>query len=103
MNRCHNRHSDKKEEREIKSPYRRKMQGPSGNPLKQIRCIDSEKQFDDPAGKKGKELEKFFNTELTAMMIYDASCPDFKINPARFYDSNEDALADMRKLAEGKP
>ena len=55
------------------------------------------------AGKKGKELEKFFNTELTAMMIYDASCPDFKINPARFYDSNEDALADMRKLAEGKP
>ena len=34
------------------------------------------------------------------MMIYDASDPNFKINPARFYDSNENALADMKKLAE---
>jgi hypothetical protein len=34
------------------------------------------------------------------MMIYDASDPNYKINPARFYDSNEDALADMKKLAE---
>ena len=52
------------------------------------------------AGKDGKNLEEFFNTELAAMMIYDASCPDFKINPARFYDSNADALADIKKLAE---
>ena len=33
-------------------------------------------------------------------MIYDASCPGYLINPCRFYDSNEDALEDMRKLAE---
>jgi hypothetical protein len=54
------------------------------------------------AGPEGKELEKFFNTELAAMMIYDASCPGYKINPARFYDANEDALADMKKLAGKK-
>lgn len=35
------------------------------------------------------------------MLIYDASAPGFRINPARFYDSNEDALADMKRLAEG--
>jgi hypothetical protein len=52
------------------------------------------------AGENGKALERFYNTELAAMMIYDASDPDFKINPARFYDSNEDALADMKRLAE---
>lgn len=52
------------------------------------------------AGEPGRALEKFFNTELAAMMIYDASDPNYKINPARFHDSNEDALADMKKLAE---
>jgi hypothetical protein len=52
------------------------------------------------AGEAGKRLEQFFNTELAAMMIYDASCPNYKINPVRFHDSNEDALADMKKLAE---
>ena len=52
------------------------------------------------AGSEGKELEQFFNTELAAMMIYDASCPGYKINPARFFDNNEAALADMKKLAE---
>ena len=34
------------------------------------------------------------------MKIYDASCPGFKINPARFFDSNENALADMKRMAE---
>ena len=29
-----------------------------------------------------------------------ASVPGFKINPARFYDNNEDALADMKRLAD---
>ena len=52
------------------------------------------------AGQEGRALEAFLNTELAAMMIYDASAPGFKINPARFYDSNEDALADMKKMAE---
>lgn len=53
------------------------------------------------AGKAGLELESFYNWELAAMLIYDASAPGFKINPARFYDSNEAALADMKRLAEG--
>ena len=52
------------------------------------------------AGQAGKDLEHFHDTALAAMLIYDASCPGYKINPARFFDSNEDALEDMRKLAE---
>jgi hypothetical protein len=52
------------------------------------------------AGQEGKELEKFFNTELAAMLIYEKS--GYKINPARFYDENEAALADMKRLAEKK-
>lgn len=52
------------------------------------------------AGEAGKALENFFNTELAAMMIYDASCPGYRINPCRFYDDNEAAMEDMRKLAE---
>jgi hypothetical protein len=52
------------------------------------------------AGPEGRALEQRFDTSLAAMKIYDASCPGYKINPARFFDSNEDALADMKKLAE---
>jgi hypothetical protein len=52
------------------------------------------------AGEAGAALENFYNTELAAMMIYDGSDPTFKINPCRFYDDNEAALADMKKLAE---
>jgi len=55
------------------------------------------------AGPEGKALEAFYNTELAAMKIYDASDPNFKINPARFYDENKRALADMKRLAEGSP
>ena len=51
------------------------------------------------AGEAGRKLEEFFNWELAAMKIYDASAPGFKINPARFYDTNADALADMKRLA----
>jgi len=53
------------------------------------------------AGEAGRELERFYNTPLAALMIYDASDPKFKINPGRFYDNNEAALADMKRLAEG--
>jgi hypothetical protein len=53
------------------------------------------------AGAAGRNLERFYNTPLAAMLIYDASDPNFKINPGRFYDGNEDALADMKRLAEG--
>jgi hypothetical protein len=51
------------------------------------------------AGEAGYALEAFYNWELAAILIYDASDPTYKINPARFYDSNEDALADMKRLA----
>jgi hypothetical protein len=51
------------------------------------------------AGEAGRKLEQFYNTPLAAMLIYDASDPSFKINPARFHDNNEDALADMKRLA----
>jgi len=53
------------------------------------------------AGEAGKELEKFYGTALAAMFIYDASDPNYRINPVRFHDNNEEALADMKKLAEG--
>ena len=52
------------------------------------------------AGEAGAALESFFNWELAAMLIYSASDPGFKIHPARFYDSNPVALADMKRLAE---
>jgi hypothetical protein len=52
-------------------------------------------------GEAGFALQKFYNWELAAMLIYDASDPNFRINPARFYDDNEAALADMKRLAEG--
>ena len=54
------------------------------------------------AREPGKVLEQRFTTELAAMMIYDASDPDFKINPARFYDTNDEALADMKRLADAE-
>jgi hypothetical protein len=53
------------------------------------------------AGEPGYALENFYSWELAAMLIYDASAPGFKINPARFYDNNDEALADMKRLAEG--
>jgi hypothetical protein len=50
------------------------------------------------AGPEGKALEDFHNPELAAMLIYYES--GYHINPARFYDSNKAALADMKRLAE---
>jgi hypothetical protein len=52
------------------------------------------------AGEAGCKLEERFGTLSATMRIYDASDLNFKINPCRFFDSNEDALADMKKLAE---
>ena len=52
------------------------------------------------AGEAGRKLEEFYDTPLAAMLIYDASDPTFKINPCRFYDQNDDALADMKRLAD---
>ncbi len=52
------------------------------------------------AGEAGRKLEARFDTPLAAMKIYDASDPNYKINPCRFFDTNEDALADMKRMAE---
>jgi hypothetical protein len=50
------------------------------------------------AGDAGRELEKETSTLFAAMQIYKAS--GHPISPARFFASNEDALADMKRLAE---
>ncbi len=49
------------------------------------------------AGEAGYALERFHNTPLAAQLIYRAS--GYRINTARFYDSNKDAMADMARLA----
>jgi hypothetical protein len=51
------------------------------------------------AGDAGYALERFHNTPLAAQLIYRAS--GHPINPCRFYDSDSEALADMKRLAEG--
>ena len=51
------------------------------------------------AGEEGARLESFHDTPLAAQLIYRESTGR-NLNPARFFDSNEDALEDMRKLAE---
>ena len=50
------------------------------------------------AGKAGYELERFHGTLLAAQLIYRES--GSPINPCRFFDSNEEAMADMKRLAE---
>ena len=51
------------------------------------------------AGNEGKQLEDAYNVELAAMLIYRESS-NLIVLPARFYDSDDEALADMRRLAE---
>jgi hypothetical protein len=51
------------------------------------------------AGEAGKSLEAFHDTPLAAFLIYNASSPH-KVSMPRFYEGNEDALADMKRLAE---
>ena len=50
------------------------------------------------AGDAGYDLERFHNTSLAAQLIYRKS--GYLINPGRFYDNDEEAMADMKKLAE---
>jgi len=52
------------------------------------------------AGEPGYALEKFFNTELAAMLIYRESAPDLRVSPVRFYETNEQAFADMKRMAD---
>ena len=52
------------------------------------------------AGEQGKVVEEFYGTGLAAQLIYRES--GYQINPCRFYDDDEVAMADMKKLAEAK-
>ena len=52
------------------------------------------------AGEAGKKLEQFFGTPLAAMKIYDASSQIEKVSPVRFFEDNDTALEDMKRLAE---
>jgi hypothetical protein len=51
------------------------------------------------AGEAGKALEEFHDTPLAASLIYAASSP-LKVSMQRFFDSNEKAMEDMKRLAE---
>jgi hypothetical protein len=51
------------------------------------------------AGEAGKKLEAFHKTELAAALIYRESSPH-QVSFARFYDSNEAAMADIKRMAE---
>jgi hypothetical protein len=53
------------------------------------------------AGPLGYALERQTSPVFAAMLIYEAS--GYEISPPRFFDSNEDVLADMRRLAEMEP
>ena len=51
------------------------------------------------AGEAGYELEQKTSPEFAAMQIYKASS-DITVSPVRFYESDEQAMADMRRCAE---
>ncbi len=51
------------------------------------------------AGEAGKALEAFHDTPLAARLIYKASSP-INVTFPRFYETNEVALADMKRCAE---
>jgi uncharacterized pyridoxamine 5'-phosphate oxidase family protein len=50
------------------------------------------------AGAEGKKLEQETTPLFAAQQIYKAS--GYDISPVRFFDSNEAAMADMKRLAE---
>jgi hypothetical protein len=53
------------------------------------------------AGEGGKALEWAMGTPAAAAIIYMASDPDLERIP-NFYDTNDNALADMARLAGGE-
>lgn len=50
------------------------------------------------AGEAGKKLEEHTTSEFAAMQIYKASSP-IKVSPVRFYETNEVAMADIKRCA----
>ncbi len=51
------------------------------------------------AGEAGYALERFHDTALAAQLIYKASDPANPVSPVRFFETNEKALADIKRLA----
>lgn len=51
------------------------------------------------AGKEGAALAKKTSTLFAAMMIYKKSSP-IRVSPVRFFESNEVAMADMKRCAD---
>lgn len=51
------------------------------------------------AGDAGKRLVNLTTWEFAAMMIYKASSP-IRVSPVRFYETNEQAMADIVRCAE---
>ena len=51
------------------------------------------------AGKAGRALAEQTSTLFAAMQIYKASSP-IRVSPTRFFESNEEALEDMKRCAE---
>jgi hypothetical protein len=52
------------------------------------------------AGEAGKKLEQETSTLFAAMMIYKKSSPEIRVSPVRFFETNEVAMADMKRCAE---
>ena len=50
------------------------------------------------AGEEGYKAEEFYGSCLAAQLIYRES--GYQINPARFFDNEEKAMADIKRLAE---
>jgi len=51
------------------------------------------------AGEPGRVLENHTSTQFAAMQIYKASSP-IRVSPTRFFETNEVAMADIKKCAE---
>jgi len=52
------------------------------------------------AGKDGKKLVEQTGNVFAAMQIYHISSPNISVSPVRFFETNEQAMADMQKCAE---
>jgi len=51
------------------------------------------------AGDAGKKLEAHTSTQFAAMQIYKESSA-IRVSPPRFFETNEVAMADMKRCAE---
>jgi hypothetical protein len=51
------------------------------------------------SGQQGYDLEKHTSTLFAAQQIYKKSSP-IKVSPPRFFESNEKAMADIKRCAD---